>query len=50
LVVLVRCLTVSAHGSKIAEENRLRSPVAGSVGLSFTRRAVTSTETAPGYI
>jgi hypothetical protein len=32
-----------AHGGKIAEENRLRSPVTGSVRLSFTRGAVTST-------
>jgi len=32
-----------AHASKIAEENRIRSPVCGSVILSFTRGAVTST-------
>ena len=32
-----------AHGGKIAEENRFRSPVAGSVRLSFTRGAVTLT-------
>jgi hypothetical protein len=32
-----------AHGGKIAEENRLRSPVPGSVRLSLTRGAVTST-------
>ena len=32
-----------AHGGKIAEENRLRSPVTGSVRLSLTRGAVTST-------
>ena len=32
-----------AHGGKIAEENRIRSPVAGSVRLSLTRGAVTST-------
>ena len=35
-----------AHGGKIAEENRFRSPVSGSVRLSLTRGAVTST--APG--
>jgi hypothetical protein len=32
-----------AHGGKIAEENRFRSPVSGSVRLSLTRGAVTST-------
>jgi hypothetical protein len=32
-----------AHGGKIAEENRFRSPVIGSVRLSFTRGAVTCT-------
>ena len=32
-----------AHGGKIAEENRSRSPVAGSVRLSLTRGTVTST-------
>jgi hypothetical protein len=32
-----------AHGGKIAEENRFRSPVCGSVRLAFTRGAVTST-------
>ncbi len=32
-----------AHGGKIAEENCLRSPVSGSVRLSLTRGAVTST-------
>src|SRR6266571_8646445 len=32
-----------AHGGKIAEENRARPPAAGSVRLSFTRGAVTST-------
>jgi hypothetical protein len=32
-----------AHAGKIAEENRCRSPVTGSVRLSFTRGAVTST-------
>ena len=31
-----------AHGGKIAEENRCRSPVAGSVRLSLTLGAVTS--------
>jgi hypothetical protein len=31
------------HGGKIAEENRLRSPVAGPVRLSLTRGTVTST-------
>ena len=31
------------HGGKIAEENRFRSPVSGSVRLSLTRGAVTST-------
>ena len=37
------CGVLRAHGGKIAEENRIRSPVAGSVRLSFTRGAVTST-------
>jgi hypothetical protein len=32
-----------AHGGKIAEANRLRSPVPGSARLSLTRGAVTST-------
>jgi transposase len=32
-----------AHGGRIAEENRLRSPVSGSMRLSLTRDAVTST-------
>jgi hypothetical protein len=32
-----------AHGGRIAEENRRRSPVSGSVRLSLTRGAVTST-------
>jgi hypothetical protein len=32
-----------AHGGRIAEENRIRCPVPGSVRLSFTRGAVTST-------
>ena len=32
-----------AHGGKIAEEKRSRSPVAGSVRLSLTRGTVTST-------
>jgi hypothetical protein len=32
-----------AHGGKIAEANRFRSPVAWSVRLSLTRGAVTST-------
>jgi hypothetical protein len=31
------------HGGKIAEQNRIRSPVAASVRLSLTRGAVTST-------
>ena len=31
------------HGGKIAEANRFRSPVAGSVRLSLTRGTVTST-------
>jgi hypothetical protein len=31
------------HGGKIAEENRIRSPVAGSVRLSLTRGAITCT-------
>jgi hypothetical protein len=31
------------HGGRIAEENRLRSPVSGSVRLSLTRGTVTST-------
>ncbi|GAA2062927.1 hypothetical protein GCM10009839_87700 [Catenulispora yoronensis] len=32
-----------AHGGRIAEENRLRSPVNGSTRLSFTRGALTVT-------
>jgi len=32
-----------AHGGKIVEENRFRSPVTGSVRLSLTRGTVTST-------
>jgi hypothetical protein len=35
------------HGGKIAEQKRIRSPVAGPVRLSFTRGAVTSTPPAP---
>jgi hypothetical protein len=31
-----------AHGGKIAEQNRIRSPVAGSARLSLTRGMVTS--------
>jgi hypothetical protein len=31
------------QGGRIAEENRLRSPVASSTRLSFTRGAFTST-------
>jgi hypothetical protein len=31
------------HGGKIPEQKRIRPPVAGSVRLSFTRGAVTST-------
>jgi len=31
------------HGGKIADENRIRSPVPGSVRLSLTRGTVTST-------
>ena len=31
-----------AHGGKIVEENRFRSPVTGSVRLSLTRGMVTS--------
>ena len=31
-----------AHGGTIAEENRFRSPVSGSVRLSLTRGTVTS--------
>jgi hypothetical protein len=31
------------HGGRIAEENRIRSPVAGSARLSLTRGATTST-------
>jgi hypothetical protein len=38
---------LARHGGKIAELNRLRSPVTGSVRLSFTRGAVTSTAPAP---
>jgi len=37
------CGVLRAHDGKIAELNRIRSPVAGSVRLSFTRGAVTST-------
>jgi hypothetical protein len=37
------CGVLRAHGGKIAEENRARSPVSGSVRLSFTRGAVTCT-------
>ena len=37
------CGVLRAHGGKIAELNRIRVPVAGSVRLSFTRGAVTST-------
>jgi hypothetical protein len=36
-----------AHGGKIAELNRIRSPVSGSARLSFTRGAETSTAPAP---
>ena len=32
-----------SHFGKIAEENRLRSPVCGSVRLSLTRGTLTST-------
>jgi hypothetical protein len=32
-----------AHGGRIADENRIRCPACGSVRLSFTRGAVTST-------
>jgi hypothetical protein len=32
-----------AHGGKIAEENRFRSPVTGSARLSLTRGTVTCT-------
>jgi hypothetical protein len=31
-----------AHGGRIAEENRLRTPVSGSIRLSLTRGALTS--------
>jgi len=34
---------LASHGGKIAEENRIRWPLAGSVRWSFTRGAVTST-------
>src|SRR5258707_11149394 len=37
------CGVLRAHGGRIAELNRFRSPVAGSVRLSLTRGAVTST-------
>src|SRR5271165_2473278 len=37
------CGVLRAHGGKIAEENRIRPPAAGSVRLSLTRGAVTST-------
>ena len=37
------CGVLRAHGGRIAELNRFRSPVAGSVRMSFTRGAVTST-------
>ena len=39
----VTCGVLRAHGGSSAEENRTRSPVAGSVRLSLTRGAVTST-------
>jgi len=42
----VTCGVLRAHGGKIAEENRARSPLAGSVRLSLTRGAVTSTDPA----
>src|SRR3974377_1835445 len=37
------CGVLRAHGGRIAELNRIRSPVSGSARLSFTRGAVTST-------
>src|SRR3974390_2749410 len=37
------CGVFRAHGGRIAELNRIRSPEAGSVRLSLTRGAVTST-------
>jgi hypothetical protein len=36
------CGVLRAHGGKIADENRARSPVSGSTRLSFTRGACTS--------
>src|SRR6266702_8821429 len=39
----VTCGVLRAHGGKIAEENLIRPPVPGSVRLSLTRGAVTST-------
>ena len=37
------CGVLRAHGGRIAELNRFRPPLAGSVRLSLTRGAVTST-------
>ncbi len=39
----VTCGVLRAHGGKTAEENRIRCPLSGSVRLSLTRGAVTST-------
>ncbi len=39
----VTCGVLRAHGGKIAEENRIRCPLPGSVRLSLTRGAVTFT-------
>src|SRR5258708_12880912 len=41
------CGVLRAHGGKIAEENLIRPPVAGSVRLSLTRGAATPTPPAP---
>jgi hypothetical protein len=38
------------HGGKIPEQKRIRPPVAGSVRLSFTRGAVTSTPRGGGHL
>lgn len=37
------CSDLRAQAGRIAEENRLRSPVSGSIRLSFTRGAFTAT-------
>ena len=37
------CGVLRAHGGRIADENRCRSPVSGSIRLSLTRGACTAT-------